>query len=281
MTKNKGRASWRCIVLIKPVPDPALFGKLRLDPDTMLLRRDEVPSVLDPLDRGAIEAALGLRRRHGGKVAVITMAPPSASEQLLEALALGCDRAFLLTDKAFAGADTLATARTLAAGVRKAGRFDLVLCGAWSADGSTAQVGPQLAELLGLPDLVCASGVELRGGKVRAQCLRERGTALLEASRPAVVTVHAGSDAPRLAPLGGLPAALRSKVTVWSARDLGLKPGQVGLAGSPTRMLNVFVPSAARKGELLQGTADEVASQLLDRLRHERLLPTTAKGGSR
>ncbi|MBI5882285.1 MAG: electron transfer flavoprotein subunit beta/FixA family protein [Elusimicrobia bacterium] len=271
---------WRCIVCVKPVPDPSLFSKLRLDPETMLLRRDEVPSVINPLDRNAIEAALDIKRRLGGRVAVMTMAPPNAQEQLLEALALGCDRAFLLTDKAFAGADTLATARTLAAGIRKAGRFDLVLCGAWSADGSTAQVGPQLAELLNVPDLVCVTSMDLRSGRILAQCRRENGTVLLDSPRPAVVTLEAGANAPKLPAMGGIGKALKSKVTMWNSRDLGLKPSQVGLAGSPTRMLNVFAASGARKGEILQGTTNEVTAQLLERLRHDGLV-TTGKGVSR
>ncbi|MBI4676238.1 MAG: electron transfer flavoprotein subunit beta/FixA family protein [Elusimicrobia bacterium] len=280
MNNKHSRTSWRCIVCIKPVPDPSRFDRLRLDPETMLLKRDEVPPVINPLDRNAIEAALEVKHRLGGRVAVVTMAPPSGQEQLVEALALGCDRAFLLTDKAFAGADTLATARTLAAACAKLGRFDLILCGAWSADGSTAQVGPQLAELLGIPDMVHVRRMELSGGKVLAHCHRENGTAVLEAARPALVTLDQDSNKPGLAPMTGIRKALQSKITVWSCRDLGLKPRQVGLAGSPTRMLNVFAASASRKGEIFQGTVDEMTTQLLERLNQEQVL-TTGKGGKR
>ena len=267
------------IVCVKPVPDPSRFDKLRLDPETMLLRRDEVPPVINPLDRNALEAAFELKRRLGGSVSVLTMAAPSAEEQLQEALALGCDRACLLTDRAFAGADTLATARCLRAAVRKLGRFDLILCGGYSADGSTGQVGPQLAELLGIPDLTHVFRVSVSGRRLRAHCRLENGQAVCEMGLPALITLDQDANSPRLTPMAGLRGALKKKIAAWSAADLGLDPKTVGLAGSPTRMLNIFTPPAARKGEILQGPANEVAAQLIERLRRDQVLP--ARGGSR
>ena len=264
------------IVCVKPVPDPSRFDKLRLDPETMLLRRDAAPAVINPLDRGALEAAFELKRRFGGAVSALTMAAPNAEEQLREALALGCDRAYLLTDKAFAGADTLATARVLQAAVRKIGRFDLLFCGGYSADGSTGQVGPQLAELLDIPDLDFVAKLELKRGRVRATCKLEDGEAVRETGLPALVTIAPQSGAPRLTPMHGIHGAVRRKITVWSARDLRLDPKTVGLAGSPTRMLNIFTPPSNRKGEILQGTADEAAGELI-----EKLGLTTIRGGSR
>ncbi|MBI5242535.1 MAG: electron transfer flavoprotein subunit beta/FixA family protein [Elusimicrobia bacterium] len=265
------------IVCVKPVPDPSRFDKLRLDPDTMLLRRDEAPAVINPMDRNALEAAFELKRLFGGAVSALTMAAPSAEEQLQETLALGCDRAVLLSDKAFAGADTLATARCLHAAVRRLGRFDLILCGGCSADGSTGQVGPQLAELLGIPDLTFVCRLELKRKVVRAHCRLENGQAVCETALPALVTLDSAANAPRLTPMHGIQKALRKKITVWSARDLRLAPKTVGLAGSPTRMLNIFTPSSSRKGEILQGSANEVSAQLIEKLRREQILA----GGAR
>lgn len=259
-------------VLVKPVPDPKRWEKLKLDPETMLLARGEVPPVINPLDRNAIEAALSLKAALGGTVTALTMAPPDGEEQLREALAMGCDRGCLLTDRAFAGADTLATARVLAAAVRKLGKVDLVLCGAWSLDGSTSQVGPQTAELLGLPDLTCAVSLEAAGDVLRARCKFEGGTALFEAELPLLVTLDKEANAPRLAGMLGIRAAFDKKVEVWGAKELGLDPKEVGLLGSPTRMLNVYTPATRRKGEILQGPVNETAAKLIARLRKEKVL---------
>jgi electron transfer flavoprotein beta subunit len=255
------------IVCIKPVPDPRKWGKLKLDPETLLLRRGDVPAVINPLDRQAIEQAVALREVEGGTVTLVSMAPPEADEQLIEAMAMGADRGCLLTDRAFAGADTLATARVLAAAVRKLAPWDLVFCGAYSADGSTAQVGPQLAELLGVPDLTHSVSFEVRGQVARAACETEDGYAVYETELPAVVTFSREANTPRLPSMRGIMQAARAGVERWTAADLRLAPGTVGLAGSPTQMLNVFTPPSARKGEMLQGTPNEAAARLLERLK--------------
>jgi len=260
------------IVCVKPVPDPKQWGKLRLDPTTLMLRRDLVPPVINPLDRNAIEQAVAMAASAGGTTSVVTMAPPDAQDQLAEALAMGCDRAFLLSDPAFAGADTLATARTLAAAIRKVGRFDLVFCGAYSADGSTSQVGPQLAELLTIPDLPHAVALEIDGGTLRASCQVEDGRVTYECDLPAVVTFDREANVPRLPTMTGIMKAVQAGVVRWSAADLGIDPATVGLAGSPTQMLNVFTPPAGRKGEVLQGPPEEVAATLVAKLRAERII---------
>jgi len=259
------------VVCMKPVPDPKRWDKLKLDPETMLLCRDLVPPVINPLDRIAIQQAVGLKERYGGRVSVVSMAPASAEEQLIEALALGCDRAYLLCDRAFAGADTLATARCLAAAIRKIGACDLILCGGYSLDGSTAQVGPQLAELLGMPDLTHALDIELDGSVVRARCKAEEGRFVYEADLPALVTFAQEAGRPRLPTMVGVMRAAQAPIVTWSAQDLGLDAGEVGLKGSPTRMLNVFTAPTGRKGEILQGSPDEAAARLLEKLQAERL----------
>jgi len=260
------------VVCVKPVPDPARWDRLKLDPRTMLLRRADVPGVINPLDRNAIEQAVAIRAKAGGAVTAISMAPPEAEEQLLEALAMGCDRACLLTDPALAGADSLATARCLAAAIRKLGAVHLVFCGAFSLDGSTSQVGPQVAELLGMPDLTHVTAMDLDADTVRATCRVEAGEASYECELPALVTVDKAVNVPRLPSMTGIMKATAASVTRWTAADLGLAPEEAGLAGSPTQMRNVFTPSVARKGEMLEGPPDHVASALLERLRAARLL---------
>jgi len=260
------------VVCMKPVPDPRRWGKLKLDPRTMLLQRADVPAVVNPLDRNAIEQAVALRAERGGTVTVISMAPPDAGEQLAEALAMGCDRAFLLSDPAFAGADSLATARCLAAAVRRLGPVDLVFCGSYSLDGSTSQVGPQVAELLDLPDLTHVTALTLEGDGLRARCRVEHGEAVYDCALPALVTFDKEVNAPRLPTMRGIMKAAAAGVTTWGAADIGVAPGEVGLAGSPTQMLNVFQSPSTRKGEMLEGTPNRVAAALVEKLRAARLV---------
>lgn len=260
------------VVCMKPVPDPRKWGRLKLDPHTMLLQRADVPAIINPLDRQAIEQALLLREQAGGSISVLTMAPPAAEEQLAEALAMGCDRAFLLSDPAFAGADSLATARCLAAAIRKLGAADLVFCGAYSLDGSTSQVGPQVAELLDVPDLTHVVALALDEEGVRARCRLENANAEYACALPAVVTFDKEANVPRLPTMRGIMKAAAAGVTRWGAADLGLAPGEVGLAGSPTQMSNVFTPSVGRKGEMLEGSPNQVAAALLERLRTSHLV---------
>ncbi len=260
------------IVCIKPVPDPRKWDKLKLDPETMLLNRSQVPPVINALDLNAIEQAMQIKETNGGKVTVVTMAPPDAADQLQEALALGCDQAYLLSDIAFAGADTLATARCLAAAIKKIGRIDLVFCGAYSLDGSTSQVGPQVAELLEIPDLTHVVKLQIEGEGVKAECKTESADVIFESQFPALITFDREVNQPRLPGMVGIRRAKDISVVKWNAADLGINTDQVGLKGSPTQMLNVFTPTIGRKGEILQGSALELTSQLLSKLRTEKLL---------
>ena len=260
------------VVCIKPVPDPKHWNKLSLDPETMLLKRGVIPAVINPLDRHAIEQAASIRAEAGGTISVVAMAPPDAEEQLAEALAMGCDRAFLLSDPAFAGADTLATARTLTAAIRKIGRFDLVFCGAHSADGSTSQVGPQVAELLAIPDLTRTIRLTLGDDGLEATCEVDDGQVTYACDLPALVTFDREANVPRLPTMTGIMKAAESGIVRWGASDLNLDAAVVGLKGSPTQMLNVFKPPVGRKGEILQGPPHETAGKLIGKLRAERIL---------
>jgi electron transfer flavoprotein beta subunit len=264
--------SLEIVVCMKPVPDPKKWDKLKLDPETMLLTRGAVPAVINTLDRNAIEQAVALKAQCGGTIHVVTMAPPDSEDLLREALAMGCDHAYLLTDKAFAGADSLATARCLAASIRKIGNFDLIFCGGYSLDGSTSQVGPQIAELLDIPDLTHVTSFDLREKTFRVQCKLDDGHAVYESDLPALVTFDREANSPRLPSMVGIMAASRKEIKAWTPADLELDPASIGLAGSPTQMLNIFTPPVGRKGEILQGTPNELARELINRLRAEKVI---------
>jgi electron transfer flavoprotein beta subunit len=276
--RSNSTAAPHIVVCIKPVPDPASWEKLGLDPDTMLLNRTDLPAVINPLDLNAIEQALILKETSGATISVLTMAPPEAEEQLREALAMGCDKAYLASDLAFAGADTLATSRCLAAAISKIGKLgklgavDLIFCGSYSLDGSTAQVGPQIAEILGIPDLTGAVSLELSAGSVHVACKVEEGTLVAECDLPVLVTFDREAACPRLATMSGIRRARELPIVVWSYADLGLDPEAVGLAGSPTHMLNVFAQAQGRKGEILGGSPSEVAGALVSRLLADKAL---------
>jgi electron transfer flavoprotein beta subunit len=256
------------IVCIKPVPDPKQWGKLKLDPQTMLLSRSGIAAVINPLDRNALTEAVRLKTEHGGTIHAISMAPPEGEDQLREALAMGADQAYLLTDRAFAGGDSIATARCLAAAIRKIGSVELVFCGGYSLDGSTSQVGPQIAELLGLPDLPHVTELRVSGGVMTATCKTDEGPVPFEAELPVVATLAPESNKPKLPSMTGISRAATARVTIWGAADLGLSADSVGLAGSPTQMQNIFTAPVGRKGEILQGTPEQVAAQLLQKLQH-------------
>jgi len=262
----------KIIVCIKPVPDPSHWNRLKLDPETMLLERTGIPPVINALDRNALEQAILLKEKYGATISVLSMAPGSATEQLQEALALGCDQAYLLTDAAFAGADTLATARCLTAAVRKIGKFDLIFCGAYSLDGSTAQLGPQIAELLEIPDLTHTVALELNKKTVRVSCKRDQGFISFEADVPVLVTFDKEINRPRIPGMVGIKRAMTIPVVKWSMTDLDLKQADIGLPGSPTRMLSISAPDRTKKGEILKGPAHEVVRELLTKLRQKKIL---------
>jgi electron transfer flavoprotein alpha/beta subunit len=179
---------------------------------------------------------------------------------------MGCDRAVLLSDPAFAGADSLATARCLAAAIRRVGDVDLVFCGSYSLDGSTSQVGPQIAELLDMPDLTHVTALALEGATLRARSATEGGETVYDCDLPALVTFDKEVNVPRLPSMTGIMRAASAGVTCWTAADLGLSSGEVGLSGSPTQMLNIFTPPASRKGEMLEGSPNQMAAALVEKL---------------
>lgn len=262
------------VVCVKPVPDPKQWSKLALDPVTKVLRREGIDTILNPLDRHALEAALQVRQKLGGHVRVISMAPPFTAEVVRETLALGADEAVLLSDRAFAGGDSWATVLVLAAGIRRWGRPDLVLCGAESADGSTGQVGPQLAHLLEMAHLTYVCGIEeVTAERVVARWQMEEGYTRVEVRLPAVLTVTRECNKPRGMTMMGVVQARSKPLTVLSAADLGIDPAAVGLRGSPTQMGDMWMPESGRRQEVLRGDPEEVVQQLLAKLRELAALP--------
>ena len=258
----------KIIVCVKPAPDPKRWDSIQLDPATKALQRTGIPSVLGPLDKRALEEGLRLKEKFGGTVAVVAMAPPSARENLIEGLAMGADEAYLLSDRVFAGSDTWATSLVLANGIRKIGRFDLVVGGAWSLDGSTGHVGAQLAEFLGIWNVSQVTAVEaVENGKMRTRSLIERGYRLMETPLPALITVTHEINTPRFTSLFGVMEAETKLLQIWSAGDIGISAAEVGFPGSPTQTGDVFLPSSKRKAEMLRGEPEEIVREIVHRLR--------------
>ncbi len=262
------------IVCIKPVPDSRYWDRLSLDPKTKLLRREGIPIIISPLDKNAIEEALRLREARGGKVTVISMGPPNTVEVLAAAYALGADEAVLLSDRAFAGADTLATAHAIVAGIQKLGKFDLILFGNESLDGSTGQVGPQVAELL---DIASATHVEkiefVDDDTLHVKTKIEFGYMMIETKLPVALAVTKDINVPRLTPVFGALWATEKQSKVFSAADVGVDKEKIGLTGSPTYVPDITNIETKRRGEIIKGEPMEIARQLVQKLRDAGVLP--------
>ncbi|HEX58687.1 MAG TPA: electron transfer flavoprotein subunit beta/FixA family protein [Methanomicrobia archaeon] len=258
------------VVCVKQVPDPKHFHEISLDEETKRIRREGIPAVVNPLDENAVEEALRLRERYGGTIVAISMGPPQAISALRKALAMGVDSAILLSDEVFAGADALATAFTLAKGIKKLGDFDLVLCGAESVDGGTSQVPPTLAEFLGIPHAVFVREIEhldVRKKELVVKRELEGGYMRVRLKMPAVISVTSEINTPRLPPAVRIMEAAKKEVKVWNAETLGIKRGEVGLQGSPTRVLEIFKPEVRRRRVVLKGDAEEVVRKAVELLK--------------
>lgn len=260
------------IVLVKQVPDTT---DVKLDPKTGNLIREGIDSIINPDDRHALEAAILLKESTGGKVTVLSMGPPQAIDAVSEALGMGADKGVLLSDRAFAGADTWATSTTLGKALKKIGDYDLIICGRQAIDGDTAQIGPQVAEFLGIPQVSYVCGIEEVGERSMVVKRRlEDGYERLECSLPALLTVIGEMNAPRYATVGGLISACREKapIKVWNAADIGMQVSEVGLEGSLTHVIKTFSPKFKRQGETLEGDTATKVSSLMGKLKENRLL---------
>ncbi|MFQ5879962.1 MAG: electron transfer flavoprotein subunit beta/FixA family protein [Dehalococcoidia bacterium] len=273
-------ASLHTIVCLKVVPKPE---EVTIDPATLTLDRARARSEINPPDMNAVEVALHLKDRHGGRVTILSMGPPFVGRYLGLALAMGADAAYLLSDRAFGGADTLATSYTLAEAIRRLGPFDLVLCGEESSDGATAQVPPGIAEWLNVSQVTYATELQLlrRQGQLKAHREVTGGYEVLMAPLPAVVSVKLGVNEPRFMDIERLQRLEeRPRVTVWSASDLGLAEEMIGFKGSATVVAGVQEAEArGRRRERLTGTPQQKAQALLARIVHylEMGSPTVSK----
>ena len=245
------------VVCIKQVPDTT---EIKIDPVKNTLIRTGVPSIMNPFDKNALETGLSLKDRYGGKVTVISMGPPQAQQVIREAFAMGADGGTLLSDRKFGGADVLATSYTLAQGIKSCGDFDLILCGRQAIDGDTAQVGPMLAEHLGLPQLTCACAITIEDGAIRIRQEGERAYRVLRAPLPAVVTVVKAINEPRLPNVMRKLQANRMQPQTLTADDLpALNPDCIGLHGSPTKVSKTFVPVRTKQTVRIDGAQPEAA----------------------
>jgi electron transfer flavoprotein beta subunit len=258
------------IVCIKQVPDTT---EVKIDPVTNTLVRQGVPSIVNPFDKNAVEAALQLKEKHGGKVTVISMGPPQAKDALKECLAMGADQAYLVSDRAFGGADTLATSYTLAAAIRKLGHYDIILCGKQAIDGDTAQVGPEMAEHLDIAQLTYVAKVEVEGETVKVEREHEEGYEVIEAKTPVLLSVVKSINEPRFPTVRGTMKANRAQIPELTAADLEVEPQRLGLKGSPTQVRKIFTPPSRTQGVIIQkDTARESVVELIKKLSDAKIV---------
>jgi electron transfer flavoprotein beta subunit len=266
------------IVCIKQVPDTT---DVKIDPERGTLIREGVPSIVNPFDMYAIEEGVRLKEAYDGQTTALTMGPPQARDALKEAVAMGCDKGVLLSDRAFAGADTWATAYTLAQAIRRMGAFDIVLCGRQAADGDTGQVGPGIATQLGISQLTYVfkiREIDFQAQTIAVERLVEEGREVVTSSLPCVVTVVKDINEPRYPSFLGIRKANRMEYPVWSVEDLcaatGADEACFGLIGSPTKVIAIFTPPP-RQGGCDMIPADDLAQAadaLADKILAEKIL---------
>jgi electron transfer flavoprotein beta subunit len=262
----------KIVVCIKQVPDTT---EVKINPQTNTLVREGVASITNPFDEFAIEEGLLSKEKYGGEVHVISMGPPQAMEVLKDALARGSDKAYLISDPAFAGADTLATAYALSKMIEKIGGVDLVICGKQAIDGDTAQVGPGIATRLGIPQLTYVAKVreiDPAKKKIVVERMLENGREVVESTLPVLITVVKDINEPRLPSLLGIKKAAKAQIPTLSAKDIAADENRVGLKGSPTWVSKIFSPESRGGGEVLKGELDQVVPLLADKLMESKFI---------
>jgi len=255
----------KIIVCIKQVPDAK---DVRLDPKTNTMAREGVESIMNPFDRHAVEESVRLKEKYGGTVTVISMGPPQAEAVLRDAVSCGADEAVLVSDRAFAGADTWATTYTLAKAIKKLTDFDLILCGKQAIDGDTAQVGPGLARRLDIPYVSYVKKVSgYDDGVMQVERLMDDGYDELAIPLPGLLTVVKEINEPRVPSLKGKMKAKKLVIQTLSAEDIGAEPQSIGLPGSTTQVVKVFAPQFKGERAMLEGTIDEQIDQLVEKIK--------------
>jgi len=254
----------KIIVCVKQVPDAK---DVRLDPKTNTLAREGVQSIMNPYDRHALEEGVRLKEQYGGTVTAVSMGPPQAQETLREAISCGADDAILVSDRAFAGADTWATTYTLSMAIRKLGDFDLILCGKQAIDGDTAQVGPGLAERLAIPYLTNVKKVTgYEGNVLKLERMMDDGYDEIEVGLPGLLTVVKEINEPRVPSLKGKMKAKKVEIPVFTAADINAAPDSLGLKGSTTQVVKVFSPQAKGERTMITGDVEEQVAKLIAKI---------------
>lgn len=252
------------IVCLKQVPDT---NEVRINQETGTLIRDGVPSIINPDDKNGLEEALRLRDEFSGKVTVISMGPPQAKNALREAIAMGADEAYLVSDRAFGGSDTWATATILAAAIEKVGNYDVIICGRQAIDGDTAQVGPEIAEFLGLPQVTYAKHIEVNGDKLIVDRYTESGDYKIEVKMPTLLTAIKELNTPRYPTVKGIYKAYEElkdeEIKVLTLNDLDVDTTQIGLKGSPTNVYKSFVPTKVKENKIIEHKGNKEAIETL------------------
>ena len=246
------------LVCIKQVP---ATSEVEVDETTGVLKRDGAAGKVNPYDLYALELAFALKEEYGGRVDVLTMGPNQAQAALLEAMHMGADSAALLSDRRFAGADVVATSRTLAAGVRKMGRYDLILCGKQTTDGDTAQVGPEMAEYLGIPHACYVTHAQVKGNEVTVQVNLGEAVQTQAMPMPCLLTVEKDVNTPRLPSYRRSLHVDESHISVYNLDDFDDRDeSHYGLSGSPTQVERIFPPPKNTARQMVRGNAQTVAN---------------------
>lgn len=250
------------VVCIKQVPDTT---SVKIDPKTNTLIREGVESIINPFDVYAIEEGIRLKEKFGGTTTVVTMGPPQAEAALREAISLGCDEGVLVCDRAFAGADTLATSYTLAKAIKTLGDVDVILCGKQASDGDTAQVGPGISTHLDIPQVTYVKKVEdITEKEATVERMTEEGYEIVKAQLPCLFTVVKEINEPRLPSLKGKMKAKKAEIKVLKAIDLDVDENRLGLTGSPTQVVRIFTPPPRPKGEIFDADPQESVDKLVE-----------------
>ena len=252
----------KVVVCIKQVPDT---NEVKIDPVTKTLIRDGVPSIINPDDKAGLEAALRLKNQYGAHVTVVSMGPPQADLALREALAMGADEAVLLSSRAFGGADTWATSSTIAAAIKNL-EYDLIITGRQAIDGDTAQVGPQIAEHLGLVCISYTESIEVQGDSLIVKRKYDDGYHMLKVKMPCLLTALAELNDPRYMTPGGVFDAYKVDIPVWSEKDIPIDESNLGLKGSPTKVFKSFTKALKGQGEQVQLDPQESANYIVEKL---------------
>jgi electron transfer flavoprotein beta subunit len=260
------------IVLIKQVPNTT---DVKLDPKTGNLIREGIETIINPDDLHALETAVTLKEKVEATVTVLTMGPPQAIDALSEAIGMGADKAVLLSDRSFAGADTWATSYTLGKAIQHIGEFDLILAGRQAIDGDTAQVGPQVADFLGLPQVTYVFDIEsVSDDHLIVKRRLEDGYERIQCSLPALLTLIPAAKEPRYPLVSRLLMACREKapIKIWNAADIRVTTAEIGLDGSLTQVMKTFAPKFERQGQVLEGSTVDVVQNLVAQFKENKLI---------